>query len=187
MKLSPLQLFGLFVLGAIVAPFGDHGHVITGTTEYLWKDTLFVWDSAGWFVLMVGTGTALLAEIRLHLGPARTEMNWRHGLAGIAAVMGIYALTALLKGQPLVPAVVLVSALGVLTWCALGDKAGAICGVIAAIGGVANEVATAHFGWFRYDESIGTLFGVAPWLPGLYFAFGVTTSVLAEILAKRIR
>ena len=28
------------------------------------------------------------------------------------------------------------------------------------------------------------VFGVAPWLPALYFAFGVVVAVLAEIAAK---
>jgi hypothetical protein len=29
-----------------------------------------------------------------------------------------------------------------------------------------------------------TLFGVAPWLPALHFAFGVVVAVLGEIAAK---
>jgi hypothetical protein len=33
------------------------------------------------------------------------------------------------------------------------------------------------------DDS-DALFGVAPWLPALYFAFGVVVALLAEIAAK---
>jgi hypothetical protein len=37
---------------------------------------------------------------------------------------------------------------------------------------------------FRYADDSDALFGVAPWLPALYFAFGVVVGLLAEIAAK---
>ncbi|MFG1930299.1 hypothetical protein ACGFK1_06535 [Mycobacterium sp. NPDC048908] len=37
---------------------------------------------------------------------------------------------------------------------------------------------------FRYADDSDSLSGVAPWLPALYFAFGVVVGVLAEIAAK---
>jgi hypothetical protein len=42
----------------------------------------------------------------------------------------------------------------------------------------------AKFGVFRYADDSDALFGVAPWLPALYFAFGVVVALLAEIAAK---
>ena len=42
----------------------------------------------------------------------------------------------------------------------------------------------AGMGVFRYGDDSDALLGVAPWLPALYFAFGVVVAVLAEIAAK---
>jgi hypothetical protein len=79
---------------------------------------------------------------------------------------------------------VLIYALAVITWCVLGDGPGAICGVLAAIGGPIVEAVIAGVGIFRYADDSDALFGVAPWLPALYFAFGVVVAALAEIAAK---
>jgi hypothetical protein len=46
------------------------------------------------------------------------------------------------------------------------------------LGGVAAA------GVFRYADDSDALLGVAPWLPALYFAFGVVAAMLAEIAAK---
>jgi hypothetical protein len=79
---------------------------------------------------------------------------------------------------------VLIYSLAVITWCVLGDGSGAVCGVLAAIGGPIVEAVIAEAGVFRYADDSDALFGVAPWLPALYFAFGVVVAVLAEIAAK---
>jgi uncharacterized membrane protein len=83
-----------------------------------------------------------------------------------------------------VPVTVLFYALAVTTWCVLGDGPGAICGVLAAIGGPIVEAVLAGVGVFRYADDSDAPFGVAPWLPALYFAFGVVVAALAEIAAK---
>ena len=79
---------------------------------------------------------------------------------------------------------VLIYALAAITWCVLGDGPGAVCGVLAAIGGPIVEAVLAATGVFRYADDSDSLLGVAPWLPALYFAFGVVVGVLAEIAAK---
>jgi uncharacterized membrane protein len=101
----------------------------------------------------------------------------RHGLAGAAAVIGIYVVTALEHSAPAVPVTVLIIALAVITWCVIGDGPGAVCGVLAAIGGPIVEAVLAGAGVFRYADDSDSLFGVAPWLPALYFAFGVVVAV----------
>jgi hypothetical protein len=187
MQLPPVRLLLLFLLGAVIGPLGDHGHIVTGTTQYLADDTLFVWDSAWWFPLMVGLATAATAELRLQLAPPRAGLLPRDGLAGIAAVMGLYALTALLRPQPLVPATLLVVTLALLAWYALADRAGVICGLAVAFGGCAVEALMAAAGLFRYADDIDVLFGVAPWLPALYFTFGIVAAQLGEIAATTDR
>jgi hypothetical protein len=114
----------------------------------------------------------------------RTTVTVRQGLAGIAAVLGIYVITALEHSASAVPVTVLIYALAVITWCVLGDGPGAVCGVLAAIGGPIVEAVLAGVGVFRYADDSDALFGVTPWLPALYFAFGVVVAVLAEVAAK---
>jgi hypothetical protein len=174
----------LFTLGAAASLIGDHSHVATGTTEYLSDAVPFIWSSPIWFPLLVAVATVSLAETRLRMRAPRTEVGARQGLAGVAAVIGIYVITALEHTAPAVPVTVLIYALAVITWCVLGDGPGAVWGVLAAIGGPIVEAVLAAAGVFRYANDSDALFGVAPWLPALYFTFGVVVGVLAEIAAK---
>jgi len=178
------ELAFLFTLGAAASLIGDHSHVATGTTEYLTDAVPFIWSSPIWFPLLVATATVSLAELRLRMRPPRTSVTARHGLAGVAAVLGIYIITALEHTAPAVPVTVLIYVLAAITWCVLGDGPGAVCGVLAAIGGPIVEAVIAEAGVFRYADDSNALFGVAPWLPALYFAFGVVVALLAEIAAK---
>lgn len=181
MKLRlPTAIF-LFALGAAASLVGDHSHIVTGTTEYLSTASPFVWSSPLWFPILVGLATVSIAELRLHLPAARTSVTARQGLAGVAAVLGIYVTTALVHSGSAVPVNTLIYALAVITWCALGDRYGAVCGAVAAVVGPAAEAVIAAAGLARYAQDSDALFGVAPWLPALYFAFGVVVSLLAEI------
>jgi hypothetical protein len=174
----------LFTLGAAASLIGDHSHVATGTTEYLIDAVPFIWSSPIWFPLLVGAATVSLALLRLRLRAPRTSVTARQGLAGVAAVIGIYIITALEHTGPTVPVTVLIYALAAITWCVLGDGPGAVCGVLAATGGPIVEAVLAGAGVFRYADNSNALFGVALWLPPLYFAFGVVVAVLAEIAAR---
>ena len=57
------------------------------------------------------------------------------------------------------PVTVLFYALAVTTWCVLGDGPGAICGVLAAIGGPIVEAVLAGVGVFRYADDSDAPFG----------------------------
>jgi len=113
----------------------------------------------------------------------RTGVTVRQGVAGIAAVLGSYVVTAMLHTAPAVPITTLICAFAVLTFCALGDGPAIVCGVLAAVCGPAIEIAIAAAGQFRYAEDSDALFGVAPWLIPLYFAFGVVAALIGEIAA----
>jgi hypothetical protein len=171
----------LFVLGAAASLVGDHSHIATSTTEYLSDAFPFVWSSPIWFPIVVGAATVSVAELRLHLPASRTSVTARQGLAGVAAVLGVYVTTALVHTGPAVPVTVLIWVLAVITWCALGDRYGALCGAIAAVVGPVVEAVITAAGLARYAEDSDALTGVAPWLPALYFAFGVVVALLAEI------
>jgi len=180
----PVSVF-LFALGAAASLVGDHSHIVTGTTEYLSDAVPFVWSSPIWFPILVGLATVSIAELRLHLPDPRRSVTARQGLAGVAAVLGIYVTTALVHSGPAALVNTLIYALAVITWCALGDRYGAVCGVIAAVVGPAVESVIAAAGLARYAADSDALFGVAPWLPALYFAFGVVVSLLAEISVQQ--
>ena len=183
-KIRVPELVLLFLLGAVASLVGDHSHVATGTTEYFTDAVPFVWSSPIWFPAMVGAATASLAELRMHLPDPRTKVTARQGLAGIAAVIGTYVTTALVHSAATVPGTTLIVAMAVITWCVLGDKSSVVCGVLAAIIGPIVEIVLVKVGVFAYNDDADGLFGVGPWLPPLYFAFGVVVALLGEIAAK---
>ena len=183
-KLRMSQVALLFVVGAAASLVGDHSHVATGTTVYFTSAVPFVWSSPIWFPVMVGAATVSLAELRLHLPDPRTTVTARQGLAGVAAVIGMYVTTALVHGAPSVPGIALIVALAAITWCALGDKPAVVCGVLAAVIGPVVEIVLVEVGVFAYGADSDGLFGVGPWLPPLYFAFGVVVALLGELCAE---
>lgn len=145
----------------------------------------FIWKSAIWFPLMVGTATGATAELRLRLGAARAGDVWE-AIAAVASVVAIYALTAVLRHQPLGPSTALVWALALLAVVRFGaNRAGLICGVLIAVGGTVVEIVMVGAGVFEYAGQIDCLGGVPPWLPALYLAFGVAAARLAELVATR--
>ena len=99
MRLSGRELLILFLVGAAGGLVGDAGHVQAGTTTYLDDATPFVWESALWFPVLVGLATASLGELRLRLGPPRPGFDIRIALAAIAAVVALYALTAIVYDE----------------------------------------------------------------------------------------
>jgi hypothetical protein len=180
-------LVGLFLLGACAGLLGDHFHVASATTEYLDNahDLPFIWDSPFYFPLVVGGATAGLADLRARAGAPRPNIDHRYAIGGIAAVLGTYAFTTFMPGTPDAVSTSLITALAVLTWCFIGDRFSIACGVIAAVVGPLIEITLAGIDQFQYSDGADSLFGVAPWLPSLYFAFGVVASVLGELAIKR--
>jgi hypothetical protein len=178
----------LVVLGGAAGLVGDHSHVVTGTTEYLAAafahHVPFVWSSPIWFPLMVGGATVAVAELRLHLPHPRGDVTPRQALAGVAAVVGTYVVTALVHAAPPVPAFALTCVLATLTWCGLGDGPAVVCGLAVAVVGPVVEIALVAVGVFRYVDSCDQLFGVGPWLVPLYFAFGVVAALLGELAVR---
>jgi hypothetical protein len=183
MRLRPKELLILFAVGAVGGLVGDAGHVQAGTTTYLDDTAPFVWESALWFPVLVGLATASLGELRLRLGPTRPDFEARIGVAAIASVLAIYAITALVYDQPEGPATTLIATLAVLVACWLGGGRPAIvCGLAAAIVGPLAEILIVELDLSEYSPSADTLFGVALWLPALYFAFGFVAARLGELL-----
>jgi hypothetical protein len=186
MRLRAGELLVLFVIGAAGGLIGDAGHVDAGTTRYLDDSLPLIWNSRLWFPVLVGLATASLGELRLRLAPPRPGFDARLGVAGIAAVLALYAVTALVYDEPEGPATTLVLTLALLFACWLADGWPTIaCGLIAAIAGPLAEIIIVELELAAYAESSDSLFGVALWLPALYLAFGVVVARLAELLVAR--
>ena len=187
LKLSSAELVGLFVIGAAGGLMGDEGHVASGTTRYLATGVPYIWKSQLWFPLLVGGATAALAELRLHLDAPRAEGGAAEATAAIAAVIGLYAVTALVRHSPLGPATAIVYALAAIIAVRFAGGAAALaCALLATLFGCVTEIVMSAAGVFEYAPGIDGLAGVAPWLPGLYFAFGVVAARLGELcLARR--
>jgi hypothetical protein len=186
--LRPGELATLFAIGAAGGLIGDAGHVQAGTTAYLDDSLPFIWESQLWFPVLVGLATASLGELRLHLAPPRPGLDVRVGAGAIAAVLAIYAVTALVYDEPATPATALICLLAVLVACWLADGLAALaCGLAAAVVGPLAEIAIVELELSRYADSADELGGVALWLPALYFAFGVVAARLAELLVARRR
>jgi hypothetical protein len=174
-------------LGFAFGLAGDACHVASGTTHYEWDGVPTIWRSAIWFpVLLAGAvvGAAWLAErqsARLPPARARTRVDV---VAGAAAVLALYALTAALRGEPTTVSVILTGAIAVLIWSWWDPSPGALAvGVAAAIAGPLVEIGVVAAGAAGYADDSDGLAGVAPWLPCLYFAAGAVATRLWQAVA----
>lgn len=191
--LSAAGLASLFAIGAVGGLIGDMCHVESGTTVYLEDPLPYVWKSQLWFPFMVGAGTAALGWIRVRIDGGEERRagdadRLRRAALMIAAVVGLYALTALMRGEPQPAAIVLVYALALVIAAAFATGPGdLVCACLAALFGVGTEIVLAAADTFAYASDIGRFAGVASWLPGLYLAYGVVAGQLGLLLAAEPR
>ena len=187
LRLGPLALVALFAIGAVGGLIGDMCHVESGTTVYLDDGLPYVWDSQLWFPLMVGAGTAALGWIRVRLGESGggDPENARDVVAMVAAILALYALTAIVRGEPQPVAIVLVYGVAALICARFARGPSELaCGALAALFGVGTEIALAGAGVFEYAADVDQVVGVAAWLPGLYVAYGVVAARLGIIASS---
>lgn len=186
--LTGAGLAALFAIGAAGGLIGDMCHVESGTTVYLEDPLPYVWKSQLWFPLMVGAGTAALGWIRVRIGdpakPAPPGDRRREAALMIAAVLGLYALTALVRGEPQPAAIVLVYAVAGLIAARFATGTGdLVCALLAAVFGVGTEIVLSAADVFAYADDVARFAGVATWLPALYLAYGVVAGRLGLLLA----
>lgn len=178
-------LAALFFVGAAGGLVGDMGHVVSGTTRYIEDPLPYVWESQLWFPVMVGAGTAALGWLRVRIGDDGEGDGMREAAQMVAWVIALYALTALVRGEPQDVAVAIVYAAAAAICGAFAHSRADIgCGALAAIVGVTIEVILADAGVFAYAEDVADFLDVATWLPALYFAYGVVAGRLGLIAAR---
>lgn len=176
----------VFALGFGVSLAGDATHVASGTTRYGWAGMPEIWSSAIWFPFLVG-GSVLAGSWlagRLAPSPARSRGRADSVLAA-ALVLGLYALTSALRGEPETVSVVLVGALAVAIWLWWDPSPGALAGgLVAAVIGPVAEIVIVEIGAASYAADADGLAGVAPWLPCLYFAAGAVATRLWGAISR---
>ena len=167
-------------LGAVIALAGDACHVASGTTHYDVDGMPTVWRSAIWFPFAVAAAVVAGAWVAERAAVPAARLRTRADIpAGAAAVLALYALTAVLRHQPMTVSVVLTAALAVLIWAWWDPSPGAlVVAVVAAVLGPLAEIAVSATGLAHYASDADGLGGVAPWLPCIYFAAGAVTSRL---------
>jgi hypothetical protein len=166
----------IVLLGAAVALAGDACHVASGTTHYEWDGVPAIWRSAIWFPVLVAGGVLALAiagrDLAQRFPPARRRTR-ADVLPAAAAVLALYALTAVVHDEPDTVSVVLTAAIALVIWSVWDPSPGAaLGGALAAVTGPLVEVVVVAIGAAEYAPSADQLAGVAPWLPCLYFAAG---------------
>lgn len=184
-------LGALFAVGAAGGLVGDMCHVQSGTTVYLEDPLPYVWESQLWFPLMVGGGTAALGWTAVRFGASAGDPELRDPLreaAGmIASVLALYALTAIVRGEPAAVGIVLCWSVAALIWARFArQRVDFLCAALAAAFGVGTEIVLSAIGVFEYADDVEQIFGVAAWLPALYLAYGVVASRLGVLVAARL-
>jgi hypothetical protein len=179
------QLFPLlsdlstFALGATIGLIGDACHISSGLTRYTWAGVPVIWKSAFWFPPVVGAAVVVVARLGARVGLPRVARRRVQLVQAVAAVLALYALTAVLRGQPAIVSVTLCTALAVVIWAGWDASAGALAlGCACALIGPLVEIGVVASGGASYAEDSRALFGVAPTLPAVYFAAGAVASGL---------
>lgn len=94
---------------------GDACHVASGTTHYEWDGVPAIWRSAIWFPVMLSSAVLAAAWAGERAGLPAIRMRRRvDALTGAAAILGLYALTAALRGEPVTVSVALTAAVAVV-------------------------------------------------------------------------
>jgi hypothetical protein len=186
-ELSDAQTAGVILaIGFGIGLAGDACHVATGTTEYDWGGVPSIWRSAIWFPVLVSLAILLAAWAGERFAGEPVRRRGRaDAITGSAAVLALYALTAVVRDQPDTVSVILIGSLAVLIWSWWDPSPGALAvAVAAAILGPLAEIVIVEIDAAHYSESADSLGGVAPWLAGLYFAAGAVGSRLWAAIAR---
>ena len=178
----------LFIFGGILAPLGDLCHFLSGTLAYpLTTSKLPGCELPWWDPLLFGSAVLGMGLPDL-LGILPIKKDGRASslaliIASTTAFLGLYAISGFLPLQTggVRDGVLAVVAFGI--WF-IWDRSALtfILGVIVAIIGASVEIFLVSRGVFYYLAP--NFFGIASWIPWLYFAAIVPVRALAQRFAR---
>ena len=165
---------------------GDACHVASGTTHYEWDGVPAIWRSAIWFPVMLSGAVLAAAWAGERAGLPAVRMRRRlDALTGAAAILGLYALTAALRGEPVTVSVALTAAVAVVIFARWDPSPRTLAlALAAAVLGPLVEIAIVEIGAASYAPDADDLGGVAPWLPCLYFAAGAVAGGMWSAIGR---
>jgi hypothetical protein len=173
-------------LGFAVGLAGDACHVASGTTRYEWDGVPTIWRSAAWFPFLVAGAVLPAAWSGERAGlPAARPRGRADVITGAGLVLCLYALTAVLRHQPMTVCVALTGALAIAIWSWWDPSPGTLAVAAgAAVAGPLTEIVLVAVGAASHADDADGLRGVAPWLPCLYFAAGAVAAGLWAAIAR---
>jgi hypothetical protein len=183
------SLVVLFLFGAVLGTFGDYSHVLSGTLSYPYSYARIPWtDLPWWDPLLMGTATLLLGLPDLTGSLSRGKMrmqsfSFRSVAWMTAAFVGLYWISGFLPLQTggLRDAVLGSLALGIW-WTFDRSPESFGLGLVAAASGSAVEIFLVSRSVFHYESP--NFFGIASWIPWLYFAAVVPVRALVAVLCS---
>ena len=182
----------IFAVGFILGPIGDFSHVQTQTTAYPDHYGLYFFGLPFWVPFLFGL--AALAVGLSHpafdkmMGPQYDRPGSKtlgRVMGGLLIFLGAYCLSGMLPPDKGFHNDLMLGLIAIATWAILDwTWQGIVLGILTAIAGTLTEIILVHLKIFFYLPPRNNLFGVASWLPWLYFTASVTVGNLGRYLSK---
>jgi hypothetical protein len=186
------QVLVLFVTGFFLGPIGDFAHVKTQTTTYPSDYGLYFFGLPFWVPFLFGTAAVAVGvshpAFDKILGPNILRPGAKtlgRVIGGLALFLGSYCLSGLLPPAKAMHNDLMLALIALGTWAILDwTWQGIILGILTAVVGSLTEIILVHLGFFSYLPPKNNLWGVASWLPWLYFTASVSVGNLGRYLSK---
>lgn len=181
MKVRPLQIVLLFVIGGLLVTLLDAIHTHTETLIYARPDFFM---APWWVPFLMGNTVLTIALSHAYVDHTferpMKDQSWRDIGLGLLFLSILYTFSGVFKGDVLIKFFIL--NLGALAIWWLWDRSsnGLMLGIVTAILGCFVEISLIRMEVFYYFEP--DLWGVPNWLPFLYFGGSVTVGNLGRKL-----
>ena len=180
------RVLRLLVLGAVLGPVFDRGHLWTGAIAY---DTPVTWIGVPWWVSLVYIGAALGIGLthpwldRVFRRPQKVKLSAGVLAAGFVGMGILWMASGLIPASNAVIAVVLLAGAAGMWWAFDRTWQGVVLAVGTGVGGVIVETTLVRIGLFHHTRP--DVIGLPVWLPVVYFGGSVAIGNLARYWAAR--
>ncbi len=182
----------LFLIVAVLAPFGDYWHVETVITHDIIL-TPNIANSPIWFICLVGifgVSLGMLSEClrKVDLLPSEKSNILRMAMISVFACLAVYFATSLVPKTNVMLSAMLLMSFALLIWAVVDAKPRSFfIGMLAAVVGMSTEIGLILLGIYHYDADISVIWCVPPWLAPIFFLLGVSVTKLEEFLDLKFR